>query len=694
MRKQITRLLWILVLSPVFLSFPAQAALDAVSGRQAGVPPVLTEISADGDPTQVGVSLANGFPLWYRDVPAGLKFQLCLDTTLEVVPGVVVNPCEYEPPSLGAPPSFPGNFGAEAMYWNASTFGTYVSSNGASSSALLVLALEATGANEGALNDGNQAVFSRIRIRIDVPVAGTYRVIHPYGSFDYVVTTPGVRAINQTQDFGVDLAQDFLVAMRDAVAPPVVPDPFIPAIDAGIVNATGATVGPFLFPALAHGGIFDPNDPATFAGGPITVGDVTYIALPFAPDPVNPLIPIDVFQPVTGSLFVPEGETEPANYFRIELLDPQGGFQLNPANLDNPQRVQFDNFLLVGKVFDDRGNAPPVAVDDTAGVATGSANLNVDVLVNDTDLVAVDNAYGLHTQAVSLADASGPVLNAAGMPLLTATQSTVAGGTVRRVTSIPTGKTTFLYVPPSAGFAGADSFQYVVQDAGGLISAPATVTVTVEDLQIGRADYRPQLGKWRLRGTSSDSVDNILTLLGGPRARLTPEQEVQVPAVSSDARGNVELRLSDSSIEFLLGVDPLPLTAVTAAHIHVGAAGTNGPIIFSLFESFLGVPFVSPRSGSLTAFNLQARPEAGISSFADAINAILAGNAYINVHTTAFPDGEIRGQLQQTSIGSATVVDGTWVFDGHSTASPGALPSVGIESSNGVRLLGAPLRLR
>jgi len=694
MRTKIIRLFWILVLSCVLLAAPAQAALEAVSGRQAGVPPVLSEILAAGDPAQVGVSLANGFPLWYRDIPDGLKFQLCLDTALEVTPGVVVNPCEYEPPSLGAPPSFPGNFGAEAMYWNASTFGNYVSSNGASSSALLVLALEATGANEAALNDGNQAVFSRTRIRIDVPVAGTYRVTHPYGSFDYVVTTPGVRAINQTQDFGVDIAQDFLAAMRDAATPPVAPDPFNPAINAGIVNATGATVGPFLFPALAHGGIFDPNDSGTFAGGPIMVVDATYIALPFAPDPTNPAVPIDVFQPVTGSLFIPDGETEPANYFRIELLDPQGGFQLNPFNLDNPQRVQFDNFLLVGKVFDDLVNAPPVAVADTAGVATGSANLNVDVLVNDTDLVAVDNAYGLHPQAISLADANGPVLNAAGMPLLTATQPTAAGGTVRRVTSIPTGKTTFLYVPPSAGFAGPDSFQYVAQDTGGLISAPTTVTVTVEDLQVDRAVYRPQLGKWYLRGTSSDSVDNILTLFGGPRARLTPDQEVQTPAVSSDARGNVELRLSNSSIEFLLSVDPLPLTAVTAAHIHVGAAGTNGPIIFSLFESFLGVPFVSPRNGALTAFNLQTRPEAGISSFADALNAILVGNAYVNVHTTAFPAGEIRGQLQLPVIGSASVVDGTWEFNGHSTASPGALTNVGIESSNGVRVLGVPLRLR
>ena len=664
-------LLKIVLLQVVFfvgLIHPVQAALNSVSGLPAGDPQVLSEISGNGNPADVAVNLANGFPLWYQD-DAGLKLQLCLDTALEIAPGVVVNPCEYEPPTA-APPSFPGNFGAEAAYWTAAALGNYVSSNGVTSSALLVLALEATGANEGALNDGNQAVSSTIRIRVDVPVAGTYRVTHPYGSMDYIVTTPGARAINVTQSFGLDVAQNFLASMN------------------------GATIGPFLVPINPHGGTFDVNDPATFAGGQITLDGATYIALPFAPaNPAAPTVPIEIFQPVTGSLLG-------TNYFRIELIpgtETPVGFELNPGNINNPQLVQFEDFLLVGKVFNATGNAIPVAMHDFVATAMGKTT-NIDVVSNDTDLIVPGNAHGINPQALALVDPTRLVapfyytFPLTGMPQLTATQATTAGGSVRRVTNIPTGKTTFFYTPPAVDFIGTDSFQYVVQDSGGLISAPATVNITVEDLQMDRADYRPRFGKWHLTGTSSDSTDNFVTLYAGPRARLTPEQEVQI--VSSDARGNVALLVSDNAIDYRLNIDPLPVSTVTSAHIHVGAAGSNGPIIFSLYFSGFGVPFNGFLSGTLTAFNLQPQPANGISSFNDAIDAILSGGAYVNVHTTAYPAGEIRGQLQQPVIGSAPVVNGVWEFKGHSSASPGMLHSVNVESVNGVRHLGMPLRLR
>ncbi|BCR05896.1 hypothetical protein DESUT3_29650 [Desulfuromonas versatilis] len=701
--------LWAIVL---LLPGVSMGALDSISGKQAGDPPALTSIlpvgvAPDGDPTQVAVSLANGFPLWYQDAN-GLKLQLCLDSTLEVAPGVVINPCEYEPPAPFAPASFPANFGAEAIYWSAAALGSFSSTGIAvPSSALLVLALEATGANAAALVDGNQAVFSRIRIRVDAPVVGTYRVTHPYGTRDYVVTTPGVRAINQTQDLGIAAAQNFLAAMLDGPLPAAPPAPTPPSLDAGIVNADGLTIGPFLVPAAAHGGVFDPLDPATFTGGPVSLGGATYIGLPFAPPaPAAPTIPVDIFQPAVGSAFIPAGEAAPANFFRIELVADAAG---NPPDADGSfggfflnadaasQVVQIDDFLLIGKVFEDQPNLAPVAAADVAGTAAGRS-VNIDVVANDLDVLGAGNAYGIAPQAIALADAAGPVLNAAGMPQLTANLPTLAGGTVRRITNISTGRTSFLYTPPPAvggiAFTGEDSFQYVIQDAGGLISTPATVSVTVEELLLARADYRGKTGKWHLSGTSSDATDNLLTFYGGPRARLTPDQQVQVPAVNSEARGQIFLRVTESAIEFALDVAPLPATAVTGIQLHVAAAGAEGPVIFSLYESGVDGPFTGSLAGTLTAFDLQTRAAAGVSSFADAVSAILGGNVYLNVHTGAFPSGEIRGQLQRPVIGTAAVVGGDWEFKGKSTAAPGKIPSVSVESSNKVRVLGVPLRMR
>jgi dihydroorotate dehydrogenase len=86
------------------------------------------------------------------------------------------------------------------------------------------------------------------------------------------------------------------------------------------------------------------------------------------------------------------------------------------------------------------------------------------------------------------------------------------------------------------------------------------------------------------------------------------------------------------------------------SHIHVGAAGTNGPVVLP----FYGPPspvFNSTRGcdtlaeGTRTSANLVARPVAGINTWTDFINALVAGNTYVNVHTTAHTGGEIRGQL-------------------------------------------------
>ena len=85
-------------------------------------------------------------------------------------------------------------------------------------------------------------------------------------------------------------------------------------------------------------------------------------------------------------------------------------------------------------------------------------------------------------------------------------------------------------------------------------------------------------------------------------------------------------------------------TGTTAGHIHVGPRGVAGPVVINF-------PIPAGRTGDLPlTFRVGvaafvARPEIGIATMADAIQAIVGGNAYVNIHTSAFPAGEIRGQL-------------------------------------------------
>ena len=67
--------------------------------------------------------------------------------------------------------------------------------------------------------DGDQVSFARVRIRVDVPTAGTYVITHPYGVEVFDVPAAGRRAINMTRDIGIAGAGDFTGALKGDVGP-------------------------------------------------------------------------------------------------------------------------------------------------------------------------------------------------------------------------------------------------------------------------------------------------------------------------------------------------------------------------------------------------------------------------------------------------------------------------------------------
>ena len=106
---------------------------------------------------------------------------------------------------------------------------------------------------------------------------------------------------------------------------------------------------------------------------------------------------------------------------------------------------------------------------------------------------------------------------------------------------------------------------------------------------------------------------------------LTGAQEV--PPVTTSATGTAMVSIGgDRAVKG--SITTTGITAV-AAHIHEGASGKNGPVIVPFEKS--GDKWNIPAGAKLT--------EAQFKAFQD-------GNLYVNVHSAANKDGEIRGQLK------------------------------------------------
>ncbi|GMM66908.1 hypothetical protein MTsDn1_02020 [Alteromonas sp. MTD1] len=102
----------------------------------------------------------------------------------------------------------------------------------------------------------------------------------------------------------------------------------------------------------------------------------------------------------------------------------------------------------------------------------------------------------------------------------------------------------------------------------------------------------------------------------------------EVPAVATDATGAGAFTLNTTTGALSGAVTISGMTA-TMAHIHEGAAGENGPVLLGLGEGSTNVWSV-PMSTTLTA---------------EQMATMAAGGLYTNFHSTAFPSGEIRGQI-------------------------------------------------
>ena len=118
----------------------------------------------------------------------------------------------------------------------------------------------------------------------------------------------------------------------------------------------------------------------------------------------------------------------------------------------------------------------------------------------------------------------------------------------------------------------------------------------------------------------------------------------EVPARETKAVGQAIVTISkdESSVHYKVIV--ANLENAVAAHFHMAPAGTNGGVVRGIFAN----PNASgPMNGILAEGDITDADLVGAlaGNLAGFIEALRSGNIYVNIHTAAYPGGEIRGQL-------------------------------------------------
>lgn len=242
-------------------------------------------------------------------------------------------------------------------------------------------------------------------------------------------------------------------------------------------------------------------------------------------------------------------------------------------------------------------------------------------------------------------------------PAVTTTASGTVEGSLDKTTNKLTYKISYSNLTPTAmhihtGFAGTAGA--VAVDLGVPTSSPAQATITLTDAQ--KADL--------LAGKMYVNIHTSANAGGELRAQILTSDIVlyqntlsgnnEVPTVSTSSTGtfygtfNKSTKIMDYTFVYT-GAAP------TAAHIHDGLAGVAGNVEFSLTT-----PTSGTTSGTTSAF-----------TDAQVIN-LEAGKMYVNLHTGANANGEVRAQLANENV---------WVYNNITLSGANEVPAVTASSS-------------
>ncbi len=211
---------------------------------------------------------------------------------------------------------------------------------------------------------------------------------------------------------------------------------------------------------------------------------------------------------------------------------------------------------------------------------------------------------------------------------------------------------------PTLGF-GTDGLRRIVlrgEDVAGNVTSDMTLDIFLDTTgprvtsvvyPDGRSvfDPKPTDGPSPLTDTLIITFDDHESEdLGGLRAALNGSQEVPPVTTNATGFGSVTIVGSEGgpALDVQLFVLGLEAADITGAHIHLAEPGANGDVLIDLLAAGM---FVADGAGLRYGMSIALVDGALGLTIAEQLAAIENGDTYFNVHTTANPAGEIRGQI-------------------------------------------------
>jgi hypothetical protein len=236
--------------------------------------------------------------------------------------------------------------------------------------------------------------------------------------------------------------------------------------------------------------------------------------------------------------------------------------------------------------------------------------------------------------------------------------------------STATGSGTFVLAPDHTrltysiafgGLVGTETVQHIHRGAVGVAGpvvfnlspgSPKTGTIALTPAQA--ADLMAGLYYVNIHSTTYPGGEirgQILPGAGCFSASLDGTQEV--PPNASPASGSGVFALSADRTTLVYDIAFGGLTSnETVQHIHRGAIGVAGPVVFNLSPG-------SPKNGVITLTPAQA-------------DELQAGLYYVNIHSATYPGGEIRGQILPASMCFSAALSGAQEVPANGSTASGA----------------------